>query len=316
MVLLYVVDTSLIGKKITKAQQQELDALDLCWCSYCRDAKNKSLFLSGKGYCVECRKVKQKRIYEKADKEKLNAYQRDWRQKNLQWARERNNTWSKKNRKKLLEQEKKYRSKNPEKVKNYPSQQNEYKNQKRREKVALNPEAAAKKASEQRKERLRKNPEKRLLINARRREIRAEKDKIYYQNNPAAKIGKKIRSIVRRVKMGEKSKPAIYYTGTESTEDFLFKMTEKSSEKEWVKAGWHIDHIWQIHWFDLNSDNWEEVCFVVNNHRNLIPSPPSENLSRGKFCFQKLDESDLAIYEKFLKPEIAKKIRDFFAQKV
>jgi len=122
----------------------------------------------------------------------------------------------------------------------------------------------------------------------------------------------------RRLIKRKFSTKAVFYTGCLSFEEFIVKMSAKTNNPNWISDGYHIDHIWQVHWFKDFFDKTdsqaelEELFKTVNNIRNLRPLPSSENLSRPNKDFSPLKEEDLIIYEPYLNIDILREVREFF----
>lgn len=126
------------------------------------------------------------------------------------------------------------------------------------------------------------------------------------------KLTNKIRRIIRRTLEGRKSK-SIEYIGVSSVEDFIRIMTDKCDNKNWIADNYHLDHIWQVHWFSNSlKDNPEEISKLIHHHKNLRPIPKEENCNRPKNDFSCLDLSDFPIYEKYLNSNILENIKTHF----
>lgn len=162
-----------------------------------------------------------------------------------------------------------------------------------------------------------KHKEKRRFLSKERTRLHPEYKRDYERRrrqDPLYRVKQRISGHVRRVGIIGKNGRSLKFTGTKSLEDFCAKLAVKCDDKNWFKSrDYHIDHIWQIHWFKISEENWEDVCYLVNNHGNLRPLKISENLKRKDFDFSPLLEEDFPKYQPYLKPEIAEMITDYFS---
>ncbi len=133
------------------------------------------------------------------------------------------------------------------------------------------------------------------------------------QLDPSFRLTHKLRRTIRRTLQNKTSRSINYFGVTDSSE-LLKILTDKCDNKNWQNDGYHVDHIWQIHWFEesLKTDP-EKVSKIIHNHKNLRPIPSSENLNRLKLDFSPLLEEDLIIYQDFLNPDILDKIKSSFS---
>jgi hypothetical protein len=133
--------------------------------------------------------------------------------------------------------------------------------------------------------------------------------KFRLENEPEFKLIKNIRRMINRV-ITTKNQKSIYYLGVESAEEFIDLMNEKTSNKDWIKNGYHIDHIWQVHWFsEALKENTEETCLILNHHSNLRPIPAEENFIRSKQDFDILKYEDFEKYKNYLNINILQEIK-------
>ena len=132
-------------------------------------------------------------------------------------------------------------------------------------------------------------------------------------NDPLYRVKERISKHVRRVGVIGKNGRSLKFTGTKSLEEFCQKLALKCGDENWFKnKDYHIDHIWQIHWFSISEANWEEVCYLVNNHENLRPLKISDNLRRKDFDFSCLKREDFSKFSPFLKEDVRKMIEEHF----
>lgn len=155
-----------------------------------------------------------------------------------------------------------------------------------------------------------------------------ELDPNYFTSKPKyppsefTKMGIRIRQSFRRLLNKVSSSTAFYYTGCSSMEDFIFGLSLKTENKNWIQDGYHIDHIWQVHWFSKffdencsNEDIVDELNKIIHNLKNLRPLPASENLGRDDLDFSPLEESDFSIYKPYLNENIKNKLINYFTSK-
>jgi hypothetical protein len=133
--------------------------------------------------------------------------------------------------------------------------------------------------------------------------------KFRLENEPEFKLIKTIRRMINRV-LTTKNQKSIYYLGVKSAEEFIDLMNQKTSNKNWIKEGYHIDHIWQVHWFsEALKENAEKICLIINHHSNLRPIQAEENLIRSKQDFSILKYEDFAKYKDYLNISILEEIK-------
>lgn len=124
--------------------------------------------------------------------------------------------------------------------------------------------------------------------------------KFRLENEPEFKLIKTIRRMINRV-IATKNQKAIYYLGVKYAEEFIDLMNQKTLNKNWIKEGYHIDHIWQVHWFsEALKENAEKICLIINHHSNLRPIQAKENLTRSRQDFDILKYEDFAKYKNYL----------------
>lgn len=151
------------------------------------------------------------------------------------------------------------------------------------------------------------------------------KDKINEKRNRDRKIQRKLyperfltekiaTSFQRCVKKAQKSQTALLYTGCESIEQFITTLSQKTENSNWIKEGYHIDHIWQLNWFDERFfiEDFHTVALVFSNHSNLRPLQKNENLSRSLLDFSPLNKNDFEKYKPFLKEKIVRALLFFW----
>jgi hypothetical protein len=132
------------------------------------------------------------------------------------------------------------------------------------------------------------------------------------KSDPTYRAYCKILSCVRRFSIKGKNGRSLQYIGVSSAEEFISILSEKSNNPNWMQDGYHIDHIWQINWFDITDDNWSELCWIVNRHQNLRAVPSYENLTRGHYDFSPLCREDFEFYGPYLKKSIYDQIALYF----
>lgn len=144
------------------------------------------------------------------------------------------------------------------------------------------------------------------------REYRRKYEAHRRANDPSYRAYCRLLACVRRFNMIGKNGRSLQYIGVSSADEFIQLMIDKSGNPSWLEDGWHIDHIWQIGWFEISEENWKDICPIVNNHTNLRPLSPSDNLTREHDDFSSLKEVDFEKYLPHLKPKFAEKIRMYF----
>jgi hypothetical protein len=133
--------------------------------------------------------------------------------------------------------------------------------------------------------------------------------KFRLKNEPELKLIKNIRRMINRV-ITTKNQKSIYYLGVKSAEEFIELMNQKTSNKNWIQDDYHIDHIWQVHWFsEALKENAEKTCLMINHHSNLRPIRAEENLIRSKQDFDILKYEDFAKYKNYLNISILEEIK-------
>jgi hypothetical protein len=131
--------------------------------------------------------------------------------------------------------------------------------------------------------------------------------------DPIWKLKENLRSSLARIKKGAKEKGTFKYLSVNSIEEFIYSMSEKTDNKNWIQENYHIDHIWQISWFsDYMLKDPELVLRLVNNHSNLRPLRPKDNTSRNKYDFTPLNKDDFPKYENYLNFDIKAAIQEYF----
>jgi hypothetical protein len=137
----------------------------------------------------------------------------------------------------------------------------------------------------------------------------------FKMENPAFKLRLNLSNMIVRVLKNNKTKTYLDYLGVDSCEDFISLMSAKTSNKNWLTENYHIDHIWQCHWFSEKIlDNAEFISRLINNHKNLRPLPAKENFSRDRFDFIPLKKEDFPLYKDYLNPDIKEKIEIYFSK--
>jgi hypothetical protein len=132
------------------------------------------------------------------------------------------------------------------------------------------------------------------------------------ERDPTFKLTQRIRRIIRRT-LERKNSRSIDYIGVSNYEEFFKLLTDKCDNKNWSDEKYHLDHIWQVHWFeDALHKNPEHVSRIIHNHKNLRPISPSENFNRSKSDFTALNKEDFYIYEQYLNSDICKEIKQYF----
>jgi len=130
--------------------------------------------------------------------------------------------------------------------------------------------------------------------------------------DPSFKLTQRIRRIIRRT-LERKTSRSIEYIGVSNYEEFIYLITSKCENLNWLEDKYHLDHIWQVHWFEesLKKDP-EKVSRIIHNHKNLRAIPPSENFNRSKYDFSILKEEDFQIYSEYLNVDIYNQIVKHF----
>lgn len=158
--------------------------------------------------------------------------------------------------------------------------------------------------------------EKRNFLSLERTRLHPEYKRNYERKrreDPLYRVKCRISSHVRRIGVIGKNGRSLKFIGVVNLQDFCDKLAKKCGNPNWFKSSeYHIDHIWQVNWFVITEENWQEVCYLVNNHSNLRPLKISENLTRKDLDFSPLKKEDFPKYESYLKPEIREKIKDYF----
>lgn len=162
-----------------------------------------------------------------------------------------------------------------------------------------------------------KNRERESFLSRERMRLHPEYKRNYERNrranDPLYRVRCRISGHVRRVGIIGKNGRSLKFVGAESLQDFCNKLSIKCGDSEWFKSrDYHIDHIWQIHWFLIDDANWEEICYLVNNHSNLRPLKISDNLTRKDYDFSPLKKEDFPKYQPYLKLEVSKMIEEYF----
>lgn len=145
------------------------------------------------------------------------------------------------------------------------------------------------------------------------REIKRKWRAFKQKTDPVYRLLNRLRGVVRSLKNKETSNRTLSYIQVVSIEDFITKMTEKTTNKSWLSSKWHIDHIWQLNWFSdsLKTPN-DEMIRAISRHQNLRPLSPTENISRSRFDFSPLLKEDFSIYEPYLNADVKEKIKIHF----
>lgn len=150
------------------------------------------------------------------------------------------------------------------------------------------------------------NYEKKRDLYNQKRNIRI---KYRIKKEPEFKLIKNIRRMINRI-IENKNQKSIHYLGVNSPKEFIDLMNQKTINKNWIKDKYHIDHIWQVHWFSESlKQNPEKICSIINHHSNLRPIPALENLARDKKDFDILQYDDFIKYKNYLNSDIVKEIK-------
>jgi len=159
---------------------------------------------------------------------------------------------------------------------------------------------------------LRYRNENREKYNEQDRKWRSKWYKTYRQKTHV-KFRHRLGMMVLRIKNGKAGRKTMSILGVKNQNEFLSLMNLKSSNKDWIKDGWELDHIWQVQWFsELSKVFPEEICSLLNHHSNLRPISKIENYKRNTLDFSPLKERDFAKYKKYLNKDILQKISDYF----
>ncbi len=236
-----------------------------------------------------------------------NSLRRICRDCHLRRKRESNKRCRKNNLEKRLLYEREYFKKNKERIKsNYTKwrrENREYFNEYHRirdKKIRReNPE----KARERRRKYAKANPEKIALC----RKRAYEKKKA---ENPTFFLMERIKRTIRLIvtKHTNKNHSTLFYTGCETIEEFLAKMTEKALNQNWLIDGYEIDHIMQRHWFNefllANKDAGEQIAEIMSHHSNLRPLSKMENTRRSQFDVSFINEDIFNRFSQFWNKKI------------
>jgi hypothetical protein len=130
-------------------------------------------------------------------------------------------------------------------------------------------------------------------------------------------VKSRLRGIVKRIVRGKINTFSL--VGVESVHDFISKMNAKTDNKNWINENYHIDHIWQLHWFSdflvfnfSNKLSLLEVAKIINHHSNLRPLTRQENRLRKLDDFTPLKKDDFYLFQPYLNKNISKRIMDYF----
>lgn len=105
--------------------------------------------------------------------------------------------------------------------------------------------------------------------------------KLYWQNNPAARLAANIRSRIYASLTTKKKGHAVEFLGCAFEELKVYlekKFDDKMSWGNYGFYGWHMDHIRPIASFDLTDRKQMKKCF---HYTNLQPLWAKDNLSKG-----------------------------------
>ncbi len=155
-----------------------------------------------------------------------------------------------------------------------------------------------------------KNPEKYKNYPSVKR--KNEKDKFQRKFVKKYKVKTQLRNAVNRVILGRSGRRTLQIVGVATLEEFIEKMNFACDNPNWSEDGWHLDHIWQLHWFDMESHDLGKLCEVINHWSNLRPFSKDSNLTRKRYDFTPLKEEDILKYEFLLKPSVVKMIKEYF----
>lgn len=210
---------------------------------------------------------------------------------------------------KALEKEREYREKNRERI-----------TEKHREWTEKNREHVNAKARYDGREWRKKNLE---WARERKRNYQAkniEKTKAYQKKsyekrrreNPAFFIVEKVKKAIRLIMKNKvrKNNTTLFYTGCETVEEFLSRMSEQTSNKNWMTDNYEIDHIMQRHWFrDFLSKNPslnEEIAEIMSHYSNLRPLSRDDNRERSWFDVSFVTEEIFDKFSQFWNEDIVK----------
>lgn len=310
-------------------------------CKDCQEEKSESEFYTNNGTPMkDCKSCYQK---------KRKGYSKKWRDNNLirqrQKEGEKRKLISPEERAKKAAYHKAYREKNKNKLhdasKQYREKHRDEINAKLRAYYAENKEIYSSKDKQRRKERgeemnkrekenRKNNPEKgrlsyqrnkeKILLN-RKKWGEKNKDKIKkYKRNAYLKIKleqpqkyvlRSVRSVISHLGKGKKLRRSLEYIGVSDHFEFVSLLSLKTECPDWyLRKDYHIDHIWQVNWFDkmLSSAPIEEVSekilHCLNHHSNLRPLLGIINLTRSCYDFSPLSKEDYLKYEPFLDERI------------
>lgn len=133
--------------------------------------------------------------------------------------------------------------------------------------------------------------------------------------DPVWRLKENLRSSLARIKKRSKENKTLNYISVNSIEEFIYLMSEKTDNKNWIQENYHIDHIWQINWFsDYMLKDTELILKLINHHSNLRPLDQKTNLLRNKYDFTPLNKNDLVKYENYLNLDVKNAIQEYFAK--
>lgn len=119
------------------------------------------------------------------------------------------------------------------------------------------------------------------------------------------------------------SRSSLFYTGCSSLEELICRLSQKTDNPNWIKHKYHIDHVWQIHWFfdflkeNINNDHlFEKALLAIHHHSNLRPLPSEENVNRSKKDFSPLLLEDYSKFKEFLNRDIINRLDSFFLERL
>lgn len=175
---------------------------------------------------------------------------------------------------------------------------------------ALDPEKWKKYRSEYMKKLRQEN---RNNFNERDKAWRKEWNKKYRATSVVHKMRHRLTQSFRRFKNGKGSKKTFDVLGVESLEHFITLMSSKTNNPNWLTDGYHLDHIWQVHWFSqAYIQNPETVFALINHHSNLRPLSIQDNKGRSHTDFSPLQKEDFPKFTPYLNPDIRQKLEEFF----
>ena len=126
------------------------------------------------------------------------------------------------------------------------------------------------------------------------------------------RVKTQLRNAISRIISGRSGRRTLSIIGLSSLGEFIEKMDSICENSKWHEDGYHLDHIWQMHWFDFENHDPSELCSVINHWSNLRPYPPESNLTRKRLDFDPLKKEDFDKYKKFLKEDVALMIIEYF----